>query len=86
MNTQTVKITDAIAQSRDIENAASVIKSGGIVVIPTETVYGVGGDATNSTSSRKIYAAKYEQNNENIGVKGIVYAVYKVSEHNFSIF
>ncbi len=58
MNTKIVKITDADSQKRDIENAASVIKSGGIVVIPTETVYGVGGDATNPSSAKNIYAAK----------------------------
>ncbi len=58
MNTTIVKITDAHLQSRDIENAASIIKSGGIVVIPTETVYGIGGDATNPLSSKNIYAAK----------------------------
>ena len=58
MNTRIVKITDIALQSADIDNAASLIKNGGIVVIPTETVYGIGGDATNSESSQKIYAAK----------------------------
>ena len=58
MNTRIVKIDDVESQSRDIEDAASIIKSGGLVVIPTETVYGLGGDATNPNSSRKIYAAK----------------------------
>ena len=58
MNTRIVKICDICEQSADIDNAAQVIKDGGIVVIPTETVYGVGGDATNSASSQKIYAAK----------------------------
>ena len=58
MNTKIVKITDVDLQKADIENAASVIKNGGLVVIPTETVYGLGGDATKSSSSKKIYAAK----------------------------
>lgn len=58
MDTRVVKITDIDRQSREIDNAASIIKNGGIVVIPTETVYGIGGDATNSDSSRKIYEAK----------------------------
>ena len=58
MNTRIVKIFDLVSQGADIDSAASVIKNGGIVVIPTETVYGVGGDATNSESSQKIYAAK----------------------------
>ncbi len=38
--------------------AAEVIRTGGLVAFPTETVYGLGGDATNPDASRKIYEAK----------------------------
>lgn len=38
--------------------AGEIIKDGGLVAFPTETVYGLGGDALNSESSRKIYEAK----------------------------
>lgn len=38
--------------------AGEIIRSGGLVAFPTETVYGLGGDALNPESSRKIYAAK----------------------------
>ena len=38
--------------------AGEVIKGGGLVAFPTETVYGLGGDALNPESARKIYAAK----------------------------
>lgn len=41
-----------------IEKAGEIIKRGGLVAFPTETVYGLGGDALNPESSRKIYAAK----------------------------
>ncbi len=41
-----------------IEEAASVIKAGGLVAFPTETVYGLGGDALLPESSKKIYEAK----------------------------
>lgn len=58
MRTEVVKITDVEKQSADISRAAALIKTGGIVVIPTETVYGLGGDGTNPNSSQKIYAAK----------------------------
>ena len=58
MNTQIVKIEKIEGHISDIENAASIIKSGGLVVIPTETVYGLGGDGTNPLSSKKIYEAK----------------------------
>ncbi len=38
--------------------AGDIIRRGGLVAFPTETVYGLGGDALNPASSRKIYAAK----------------------------
>lgn len=45
--------------SREIfYQAGNIIKDGGLVAFPTETVYGLGGDALNPASSRKIYAAK----------------------------
>ncbi len=41
-----------------IADAAVLIKSGGVVAVPTETVYGLAGDATNGASVAAIYAAK----------------------------
>ena len=41
-----------------IQRAGRILKNGGLVAFPTETVYGLGGDALNPDSSRKIYAAK----------------------------
>mgnify|MGYP000057619621 CR=1 FL=1 len=41
-----------------IGNAARALKAGHLVAIPTETVYGLGGDAENSESVARIYAAK----------------------------
>lgn len=43
---------------REIEAAGRVIRDGGLVAFPTETVYGLGGDAFNPASSGRIYAAK----------------------------
>jgi L-threonylcarbamoyladenylate synthase len=44
--------------SGDLDQAARLILSGEPVVIPTETVYGLAADATNSSAVAKIYAAK----------------------------
>ena len=41
-----------------LQEAGKILKKGGLVAFPTETVYGLGGDALNKDSSRKIYAAK----------------------------
>jgi len=42
----------------NIKLAADVIRRGGLVAFPTETVYGLGADATNKTAVAKIFAAK----------------------------
>jgi len=44
--------------SRDIQRAAEVLRAGGLVGFPTETVYGLGADASNDEAVKKIYAAK----------------------------
>lgn len=41
-----------------ILKAAGILQSGGLVAFPTETVYGLGADATNPEAIRRIYAAK----------------------------
>ena len=38
--------------------AAQILREGGLVAFPTETVYGLGGNALDEKASEKIYAAK----------------------------
>ncbi len=45
-------------ESEDIEKVASILKGGGVVAIPTETVYGLAGNALKGQCVRKIYEAK----------------------------
>ncbi len=42
----------------DITRAATLLKAGELVAFPTETVYGLGADASNPEAVRKVYAAK----------------------------
>ncbi len=42
----------------DIAAATEALKHGELVAFPTETVYGLGGDATNDTAVARVYAAK----------------------------
>lgn len=42
----------------DIENAVAVLRGGGLVAFPTETVYGLGADASNPDALGKVFAAK----------------------------
>ncbi len=46
------------ATRSEIENAARILADGGLVAFPTETVYGLGADATNPEAVARIYAAK----------------------------
>lgn len=41
-----------------IERAAACLRRGGLVAFPTETVYGLGADATNPAAVRRVFAAK----------------------------
>ena len=58
METEIVVVSDPARQESDLRRAADVLRRGGLVVFPTETVYGLGGDATDAEASEKIYAAK----------------------------
>ena len=42
----------------DIGRAVAVLRAGGLIAFPTETVYGLGADASNPEAVKKIYAAK----------------------------
>jgi len=56
--TLTVKVGSEKPQIDRIRIAASVIKKGGLVAFPTETVYGLGADALNPDAVAKIFKAK----------------------------
>lgn len=58
MNTKIIKMEEENIDLQAVSEAGAIIKNGGLVAFPTETVYGLGGDALNGTSSGKIYAAK----------------------------
>lgn len=58
MDTKIVRIDESHRDDASIQEAGEIIRAGGLVAFPTETVYGLGGDALNPASSRKIYEAK----------------------------
>ena len=63
MKTEIIKINNPAESYRDIERAAGIIRAGGLVVFPTETVYGLGGNGTDPAAASKIYAAKSRPSN-----------------------
>ncbi len=58
MKTLLIKVNPENLNIDALLPAAEILRRGGTVVFPTETVYGLGGDATHSESAEKIYAAK----------------------------
>ncbi len=58
METELLKITDPAAQEAELLRAAQILQNGGLVVFPTETVYGLGGNGLDAEAAQKIYAAK----------------------------
>ena len=53
LSTRLLKLTD-----RSLEEAAAALRAGDLVAFPTETVYGLGADATNDEAVARIFAAK----------------------------
>lgn len=58
MNTVIEKTSETDIDMRIIRRAAEIIRGGGLVAFPTETVYGLGANALDGEAARKIYAAK----------------------------
>lgn len=63
MDTKIIKIQSreepfSPEEDKVLLQAGEIIRAGGLVAFPTETVYGLGGDGLNREASRKIYAAK----------------------------
>ena len=60
MNTKLISVMEYEIEEKDslLREAGDILKNGGLVAIPTETVYGLGGDGLNKASSQKIYEAK----------------------------
>ena len=58
MKTEIIKIDPKNPEKELIARAASYIKRGELLAFPTETVYGLGGDAKDTGASKAIYAAK----------------------------
>ena len=65
----------------EIHNAYEIIKNGGIILYPTDTVWGIGCDATNPEAVAKIYALKQREETKSMIVlmngEKMMYNVFK---------
>lgn len=58
MITERLNVSDIERDKINIDRAAEILKNGGIVAIPTETVYGLAADAYNIDAVKRIFEAK----------------------------
>jgi L-threonylcarbamoyladenylate synthase len=58
MDTKIIKLEIENLTEESIEEAAGILRNGGLVALPTETVYGLGANALDVTAAEKIYQAK----------------------------
>ncbi|MBE6629235.1 MAG: threonylcarbamoyl-AMP synthase [Ruminococcaceae bacterium] len=58
MNTELFHIQDPKGHEQEIAHVADILRTGGLAVFPTETVYGLGGLATSEHAAKAIYEAK----------------------------
>lgn len=58
MKAEVIAVDEKNPDREVIEKAGKILKNGGLVAFPTETVYGLGGNALDPRASMKIYAAK----------------------------
>lgn len=58
MKTMVYKVDGEHISEELLKEVGDILKMGGLVAFPTETVYGIGANALEETASRKIYAAK----------------------------
>ena len=58
MKTKIVKLEQLEHNENELKEAGQILRDGGLVAFPTETVYGLGADGLNREASAKIYSAK----------------------------
>ena len=56
MITEYISMTEEAIDAGAIERAGQILRAGGLVAFPTETVYGLGGDALNPAAGRDLLA------------------------------
>ena len=53
-----------MTQEEDIKNAVKVLREGGVILYPTDTVWGIGCDATNAKAVAKVYDIKHRDDSK----------------------
>ena len=81
MKTILVTVDRILPNKESIQQAAEILKKGGLVAFPTETVYGLGANGLNAAACKKIYEAKGRPSDNplilHIAEKNFLYTIVK---------
>ncbi len=53
-----------MTREQDIKNAVEVLRKGGVILYPTDTVWGIGCDATNAEAVKRVYEIKQREDSK----------------------
>ena len=53
-----------MTQQEDIKRAIETLRNGGVILYPTDTVWGIGCDATNPEAVKKVYEIKHRDDSK----------------------
>ena len=59
METKIIRILDGRIDNDSMQEAGRILQQGGLVAFPTETVYGLGGDALDEEAAKKIRSEEH---------------------------
>ena len=59
-----VKRAIFVVMEEDLKTAVEVMRKGGVILYPTDTIWGIGCDATNAEAVDKVYKIKKRANNK----------------------
>lgn len=68
MKTAVIKISASRPETSKIKKAAAILRKGGLVAFPTETVYGLGANALDKEALKKVYEIKKRPKNKPLTV------------------
>jgi len=57
---------EKIVFETEVENALAILRRGGVIVYPTDTIWGIGCDATNEAAVQRIYEIKKRQDSKSL--------------------
>jgi len=58
------KINRFLAMQNDVKQALEILRKGGVIVYPTDTIWGIGCDATNPEAVKRVYEIKKREDNK----------------------